>query len=340
MASASRRPPLASFRSGSSRNASSPLRAVRSACSTCSSASLVRAPDRQSARTPVRRSLVSPGSPATCRACSRPSATRTSWRATSRASAGRRTAWSSRVPESQMGYQTWSASAAIPGRPSCSSSTSRSLPGSSSRRPYPPTATSATPGSVPSSEASQRSALALRRARSAANEARCRSLAGRAPVATASKGSGPALAGADPYHRVHRGGPDLAIADPPGLRGLDHHADQVVGVLVVAEHLKPHLRHQVDLVLRAAVHLGVAALPAIAARLTDRHAVHAERLQSGLDVVQLEGLDHGGDELHATTSVGPTLGLSVPRGRFADGYGLFPRGETAGRHVTQMFRLR
>ena len=51
MASASRRPPLASLRSGSSRNASSPLRAVRSSCSACSSASRVRAPDRQSART-------------------------------------------------------------------------------------------------------------------------------------------------------------------------------------------------------------------------------------------------------------------------------------------------
>src|SRR5215472_10108996 len=218
------------------------------------------------------------------------------------------------MPESQMGYQIRSARAAIPGRGWCRSSTSRSLPGSSSRRPYPPTATSATPGSAPSSEASQRSALALRRARSAANEARCRSLAGRAPVATASKGSGPAFAGADPHHRVHRGGPDLAVADPPRLRGLDHHADQVVGVLVVAEHLEPHLRHEVDLVLRAAVHLGVTALPAVTARLTDRHAVHAERLQSGLDLVQLEGLDHGGDELHTTTSVGPALASASPGG--------------------------
>src|SRR5262249_12511169 len=157
---------------------------------------------------------------------------------------------------------------------------------------------------------------------------------------TASKGSGPALAGADPHHRVHRGGPDLAVADPPRLRRLDHHADQVVGILVVAEHLKPHLRHEIDLILRRAVHLGVAALTAVPACLTDRHAMHAERLQSGLDLVQLERLDHGGDELHATASVGPTLRLSVPRGRFADGYGLFPWGETGGRHVTQMFRLR
>src|SRR5262249_15054713 len=136
--------------------------------------------------------------------------------------------------------------------------------------------------------------------------------------------------------------------DPPGLRGLDHDADQVVGVLVRAEHVEPHLRYQVDLVLRAPVHLNVAALPAVPARLADRHAVHAEHLQRGLHLVQLERLDHGGDELHATCLPGPcaapsrdpALRPSVPRGRFAGGYALFPAGETAGRNVTQTFRRR
>jgi hypothetical protein len=33
--------------------------------------------------------------------------------------------------------------------------------------------------------------------------------------------------------------------------------------------------------------------------------VHAERLQRGLHLIQLEGLDHGGDELHATCLSGP-----------------------------------
>src|SRR5262250_3862031 len=162
------------------------------------------------------------------------------------------------MPESQMGYQIRSASSAIPGRVWCRSSTSRSLPGSSSRRPYPPTATRATPASAPSRDASQRSALAVRRARSAAKEA---SRPGRAgfpccpptcrPAVVERRGllEGPwaALAGTDPHHGVHRSAPHLAVADPPRLRGLDHDTDQVIGVLVVAEHLQPHFRDQVDL---------------------------------------------------------------------------------------------
>ena len=167
IALASRRPPLASLRSGSSRKASSPLHRVRCTCRAWSLASRVPAAARQSASTPRRSSAVRPGSPATCLAWSSPSAARRSARATSRPSRGVRTAWSRRMPESQIGYQMRSASSEMSGRPVCSSSTSRSLPGSSSRRPYPPTATSATPASPPSSEASQRSVSEARRARSA-----------------------------------------------------------------------------------------------------------------------------------------------------------------------------
>src|SRR5262249_40576940 len=281
MASASRRPPLASLRSGSSRKASSPLRAVRSLCSACSSASRVPAAARQSASAPLRSSPVSPGSPATCRACSRPGASGRGRRATSRASAGRRTAWSRRVPESQIGYQIRSASAAIPCRAVCRSSTSRSLPGTSSRRPYPPTATRATPGSPPSSEASHRSALAVRRGRAGPKGASPPAPAGappwpppppptRPPPPPPPPAPRPALSGAASHPPAHRSAPALAVADPPRLRGLDYDADQVVGVLVVAEHLKPHLGDQVYLVFRAPVHLGMAALPAVSARLTDR----------------------------------------------------------------------
>ena len=207
IALASRRPPLASLRSGSSRKASSPLRCVRSACSAWSSAS--RTPDaaRQSASTPRRSSAVSPGSPATCRAWSSPSAARRSPRATSRPSRGVRTAWSRRVPESQIGYQIRSASTEMSGRPACRSSTSRSLPGSSSRRPYPPTATRATPASSPSSEASQRSVSAARRARSAPKAA-----ARRPGMAWQPEPGRPAVRA--PPGRVHRCAP--ARQRPPG----------------------------------------------------------------------------------------------------------------------------
>src|SRR5262249_55328221 len=48
----------------------------------------------------------------------------------------------------------------------------------------------------------------------------------------------------------------------------------------------------------ASVDLGVTALPAVAARLTDCHAVYAECLQRCLDVVKLEGLDDSRNEPH------------------------------------------
>jgi hypothetical protein len=133
----------------------------------------VLAAARQSAGTPSRSWVVNSASPATCRAGSSPRATRRSARATARASSGVPTAWSSRVPESHTGYQIRSASAEMSGRPSCSSTRSRSLPGSSSRRAYPPAATTATLGSAPSSKASQRSVPATRRDRSAANPVSC-----------------------------------------------------------------------------------------------------------------------------------------------------------------------
>src|SRR5260370_22176561 len=181
-----------------------------------------------------------------------------------RASASVRTEWSSRAPESHTGYQIRSAIAAMPPTPSCSRSTSRSLPGSCSRRPYPPTATSATPGSAASRPASHRSASAVRRARSAANEVI--TVNAPPPWPGGSERVGAAFSGAHPDDGLDRHAPDLAVADPAGLRRLDDDPDQVVDVLVVAEHLDPGLGHEVDLVLRPAVDLGVTALPAVSGR--------------------------------------------------------------------------
>src|SRR5690606_41723081 len=48
----------------------------------------------------------------------------------------------------------------------------------------------------------------------------------------------------------------------------------------------------------AAVDLGVALLAAVAAGLADGHALDPEGLQGLLDLVQLERLDDGRDELH------------------------------------------
>ena len=83
-----------------------------------------------------------------------------------------------------------------------------------------------------------------------------------------------------------------------------------VGDGVVDDDLQLHLRHEVDLVLRAAVGLGVAALAAEAADLGDGEADDAGALEGVLHVVELERLDHSGDELHGRVSV-----LSSRRGR-------------------------
>src|SRR5580700_2796501 len=184
----------------------------------------------------------------------------------------------------------------------------------------------ATPGSAPSSPASQRSVSVVLRLRSAAKvvmyahqvprmscaHRRNGALAVLAPRVlsgpaqpsgwrTGSERVSAALARAHPDHRLDRLHPHLAVPDPAGLRCLDDHADEVLGVFVIADDLDPDLGYQVHLVLRAPVHLGVPALPAVSARFTDCHAVHAERLQRRLDIIEFEGLDDSRNELHGVT---------------------------------------
>src|SRR5215813_2017908 len=150
-----------------------------------------------------------------------------------------------------------------------------------------------------------------------------------------SDGVRPALPGADSDHRLDRDRPDLAVAYPAGLRRLDHHADQVVGVLVLTQDLDANLRHQVDLVLGPAVHLRVPALPAVPACLGDGQAVDAERLQRGLDVVQLEWLDDRGDELHLVSLRQPVPTFSYRR--FIRPASVCQPRETPQALVTSMF---
>ena len=67
------------------------------------------------------------------------------------------------------------------------------------------------------------------------------------------------------------------------------------------EHLDLHLRHEVHLVLGAAVHLGVAALAPEPLDVGGGQAVHADVAQRLLDLVDAVRLHDRGDELH----VGP-----------------------------------
>src|SRR4249919_2665465 len=108
-----------------------------------------------------------------------------------------------------------------------------------------------------------------------------------------------AVAGPDPDHRLDRADPHLAVTDPAGLRGLLDDPEDVLGVTVVRDDLDPDLGHQRDVVLRAAVDLRVALLPAVAADLGDGHPGDPEGLEGLADLFPLVRLDHCGDELHA-----------------------------------------
>ena len=67
---------------------------------------------------------------------------------------------------------------------------------------------------------------------------------------------------------------------------------------VVDDDFDLHLGHEVDAVFRAAVHLGVALLPAEAADFGDRHARDAFFDEGVLHVLELEVANDGFDFFH------------------------------------------
>ena len=97
---------------------------------------------------------------------------------------------------------------------------------------------------------------------------------------------------------------------------VSHHG---VDVGVVDDDLDPDLGHQGDVVLRAAVDLGVALLPAVAADLRHGHAGDADRLQRGPGVLPLVRLDDRGDQLHPALPLGSGVQDAGPGGAGAGG---------------------
>src|SRR3954471_3447677 len=327
--------------SGSRRKASSPTWRARCRRRSRSSGSSLPADARQLPRVAVRRRATRAESPATSRASSSPSPALTSAEATATASDTERTEWSSRRPASQIGYHSAWARAAISGRPSCTRTRSTSPCGGGSRRPRLPTATSARPsvpvrgggaprrclgGGVPAAAPASRpvnhvSSAATRSVRESAGNAPVSSTVPLPEAGSASAGAGgeplprpmrwsilrglqsvvPALAGADADDLVDRRHPHLAVTDLAGGGGLHDRVDDPGGVQLADDDLDPDLRHEVHLVLRAAVDLGVPPLAAEPLDLRDREPGDADQLQGVLDVVELERLDDRGDQLHART---------------------------------------
>src|SRR6266540_2333543 len=113
-----------------------------------------------------------------------------------------------------------------------------------------------------------------------------------------------ALAGPDADDLLDRHDEDLAVADPPRLRGaldrLDDPADDAVG----DHHLHLHLGEEVDDVLGAAVELGVPLLAAEALHLRRGETRDSDLGESLLHLVQLERLDDRLDLLHGGTPSG------------------------------------
>src|SRR4029077_2456879 len=91
--------------------------------------------------------------------------------------------------------------------------------------------------------------------------------------------------------------PDLSVADLAGPRRGSDEVDDLVGVGGLDQDLELHLRDEVDLVLRPPEGLGLAALTAVPLDLAHGEAEDAGPPQGLLHLLQLEGLDDGGDEI-------------------------------------------
>src|SRR3954470_19238831 len=126
------------------------------------------------------------------------------------------------------------------------------------------------------------------------------------------QGVRPPFPRADPHQVLDGRQPDLAVTDLAGGCGLDDDVDDVLRIVVRDDDFQSHLRDEVHRVFRTPIDLGVAALAAVAAHLGDRQSLDAEGLERLFHVVELEGLDDRGDELHAFAPSGtPMLEAAV-----------------------------
>src|SRR5687768_10387379 len=106
------------------------------------------------------------------------------------------------------------------------------------------------------------------------------------------------LAGADANDFFQIEHEDLAVADLAGIgRALDR-LDRLLEQFRLDRGLDLHLGQEVDHVLRAAIELGVAFLPAEALDLGDGDSLHADRRERFSHLVELERLDDCGDQFH------------------------------------------
>src|SRR5579864_4681372 len=121
------------------------------------------------------------------------------------------------------------------------------------------------------------------------------------------------LAGAYPHDLGELSHEDLAVAHFAGARGLHDGVDHLLGEGVGNRDLDAGLGYELDGVLRAPVHLGVAALPAETAHLADREAPHPDIAQNVAHLIQAVRLDDGGDQFHRVLLLPCPRPLRAPR---------------------------
>src|SRR5262249_48325917 len=107
------------------------------------------------------------------------------------------------------------------------------------------------------------------------------------------------LAGPDSVKAFDGHDPHLAVADLAGPSRFHDALRDARRFAVLDQDLYLDLRHEVDRVLGAAVHLGVPTLAPEPLHLGDGEAVHTQVLYGALDVIELERLDDTDHEFHA-----------------------------------------
>src|ERR1700722_10267797 len=115
-------------------------------------------------------------------------------------------------------------------------------------------------------------------------------------------GTGVPFAGADAYDLLEIEDENLSVADLAGLRRFGDSLDHLLEQRIVDRDFYFCLGHEFHDVFGAPINLRMTALPAEAADLGHRDALHAYFADGLPDIVELEWFDDRGDELHRLCS--------------------------------------
>src|SRR5215831_5734586 len=106
------------------------------------------------------------------------------------------------------------------------------------------------------------------------------------------------FAGADAHRLVDAQHEDLSVADLAGFGRRGDGLDHLVDVVGRDCDFDLQLGQETHGILSAAIDLGVTLLTSVSFDLRDGHPVHADPGQGVADLVELEWLDDGHDDLH------------------------------------------